>query len=215
MFFFFYCFLYSRTASTVAGVQISNATRKVAATREAAICRPIIYVCAAGSVGGDFFLGEVYGVGKCMQKLSHRECASEKQVLNWCYSLSRSLFFSCCCHCLPCQADPDLLSLLWLTEALSLALSPTYALSNITLLVAKLHTLRETERERDRERIKRQFRSVQSFVAYKMLLCFCCVVLLLLLFLGVFSKFNGLNQSIVSQIHFRKPKIIGYYKMCE
>lgn len=58
-------FLYSRTASTVAGVQIINATRKVAATREAAICRPIIYVCAAGSVGRDFFGGGVW-VGKCM-----------------------------------------------------------------------------------------------------------------------------------------------------
>lgn len=37
--------MYSRTASTVAGVQISNrAANKLTATKLAAICRPIIYL---------------------------------------------------------------------------------------------------------------------------------------------------------------------------
>lgn len=147
---FFYCFLYSRTASTVAGVQISNATRKVAATREAAICRPIIYVCAAGSVGGDFFLGEVYGVGKCMQKLSHRECASEKQVLNWCYSLSRSLFFSCCCHCLSALSSRSRLTLLAVADwgALSCSLTRVCSLKYYAPRGKIAHTERDRERER-------------------------------------------------------------------
>lgn len=111
------------------------------------------YLCMrSGFSWGDFFWGEVYGVGKCMQKLSHRECASEKQVLNWCYSLSRSLFFSCCCHCLSALSSRSRLTLLAVADwdALSCSLTRVCSLKYYAPRGKIAHT--ERDRERDGER---------------------------------------------------------------
>lgn len=81
----------------------------------------------------------------------------------------------------PCQADQTYsLGCGWLrlSRSCSLSLSPTCTLSNVALVLAKMHALSK--------RINREFRSVESFVECVCVVCVlnCCCYLVFVVFKG-------------------------------
>lgn len=139
--------------------------------------------------------------GMCRRAAKHllsdkdnNKCCSDVLKCSLCLRSRSSACLLSLSVLLALSSRSDLLSWLWLTKALSHLLSLSLTPSNVALVLAKMHALSE--------RIKREFRSVQSFVQC----LFRCVYLCfkLLLFLLFLKGFKSLRLKVCVFVGFNR-----------